>query len=101
MKAESTATIKEKDFQIIKLNRENGTLKEENDKLKGQKATREFEIMNREEDLNKKIEIFLKKEAEARMAVSFFTKKLKDKDQLILTLEIQVDKLKKELANST
>ncbi len=55
--------------------------------------------MNREEDLNKKIEIFLKKEAEARMAVAFFTKKLKDKDQLILTLEIQVDRLKKELGN--
>jgi len=36
--------------------------------------------MKREEDLNRKIEVFLKKEAEARMAVTFFTQKIKDKD---------------------
>lgn len=56
--------------------------------------------MKREEDLHKKIEVFLKKEAEARMAVGFFTQKIKDKDQRILTLEIQVKHLENHVPAS-
>lgn len=100
IKAENTAMQKEKDFQLIKLSNQNEKFKEENEKLKASKAQREIEIMKREEDLNKKIDVFLKKEAEARMAVTFFTQKIKDKDQRIMTLEIQVKHLENHVPAS-
>lgn len=81
----------------------NGTKKEieklrgENEILTKQKVTKEIEIMKREEEINKKIEIFLKKEQEARLAVTFFSKKLKDKDDALVNADTEIRDLKNTL----
>ena len=106
--AVNKATIKDLKTDLDVRQREwdvknNGTKKEieklrgENEILTKQKVTKEIEIMKREEEINKKIEIFLKKEQEARLAVTFFSKKLKDKDDALVNADTEIRDLKNTL----
>ena len=91
--------VKQREWDV----KNNGTKKEieklrgENEILTKQKVTKEIEIMKREEEINKKIEIFLKKEQEARLAVTFFSKKLKDKDDALVNADTEIRDLKNTL----
>ena len=102
------ATIKDLKTDLDVRQREwdmkNNLTKKEIEKLRGetemltkQKTTKEIEIMKREEEINKKIEIFLKKEQEARLAVTFFSKKLKDKDDALFNADTEIKDLKNTL----
>lgn len=106
--AVNKATIKDLKTDLDVRQREwdvknNGTKKEieklrgENEILTKQKVTKEIEIMKREEEINKKIEIFLKKEQEVRLAVTFFSKKLKDKDDALVNADTEIRDLKNTL----